>query len=203
VGGGPLGGGIWDFWITLDLDGIPVSGRLSRGADEPPPIRYAPVKGFVPPMAKLYYTEFWEKVSLHVGASKPVPKVVVDSATVSRGRLSIRGRLPAGGPVTVRILARNRTDGRSRAAMARLAGDVFGATFGLRDWQDGRWDLSYEIVGGDGVARGRLTPGQLGIGGVSLWRLAIPYQTRTGELSVQMTTRPLLRRAAKRLGVAR
>jgi poly(ribitol-phosphate) beta-N-acetylglucosaminyltransferase len=203
-GGGPLGGGIWDLWVTLDLDGVPVSNRLRRGVDEPPPIRYAPVKGPVSPMVKVYFTEFWEKVSLHVGASKPVPPVVVDTAKVSRGRLNVRGRLPVGGPVTVRIIARLRTDGRSRDATARLAGDIWNATFSLRDWQDGRWDLYYEIVGGDGVARGRLTPGSLEkIGTVSLWRLAIPYRTKTDELSVQMTTRPLLRKAAKRLGMVR
>jgi len=203
-GGGPLGGGIWDLWVNLDLDGVPVSNRLRRGVDEPPPIRYAPVKGPVSPMVKLYFTEFWEKVSLHVGASKPVPAVVVDTATVSLGKFSLRGRLPVGGAVTVRIIARHRADGRSRAATARLAGDMFVATFGLRDWQDGRWDLYYEIVGGDGVARGRVMPGTFEkMGAVSLWRLGIPYRTKTDELSVQLTTRPLLRKAAKRLGMAR
>jgi hypothetical protein len=128
---------------------------------------------------------------------------VVDTVAVSRGKLKICGRLPVGGPVAVRLLARSRTDGQSRAAIARLTGDAFDATFRLRDWPEGRWDLTYEIVGGDGVARGRLTPGAIEGGTGGLWRLAIPYRTTTGELAVHMTTRALLRRAAKRLGVAR
>ncbi|MEO5876041.1 MAG: glycosyltransferase family 2 protein, partial [Streptosporangiaceae bacterium] len=204
VGGrGALGIGLWDLSVATDLDGMPVEARLHRSVEGPPPIRFAPVRGVGQPLVKVYFTEFWENLSLHLGVQRPVPEVVVDLASVSRGQLRICGRLPAGGPVTVRIVARNRADGQSRAAEARLAGDAFEAEFGLRDWHDGPWRLTYEIIGGDGVAQGRLVPGLCEPGSASLRRLAIPFRTNNGELAVKMRTRPLFRRAARRLGLLR
>lgn len=204
VGGkGPLGNAIWDLSVSLDLDGLPVSARLNQGVEDPPPPRYAPVKGAGEPLVKPYFTEFWKNLSLHAGAPKPAPEVVIDNTEIQRGRLKVCGHLPVGGPLTVRIRARHQRDRLSRTAVARLAGDAFSATFEVRDWQDGRWDLSYEIVGGDGVAQGRLCAGPLQPGAVSLRRLAIPYRTASGALAVKMTTRPLLRRAAARLGLIR
>ena len=181
--------GRWDVSVEARLGRVPISTRLAVGpADLPGPV-FLPVEGGRP-LARLYATDFGN-LSLEAGAPDAAPDQPA-SAVVAGGRLEVSGRLPLGGGLGLRVLARQRGGDRVETADAVLDGTSFTAQLPLRGWAPGTiWRLEYEIVDRDGTISGVFTPRDLTGGRVGLRRTAKPYATTKGSLAVQIGERSL------------
>ncbi|MEO3786661.1 glycosyltransferase family 2 protein [Actinocorallia sp. B10E7] len=188
VAGLRLAKGRWDVSVEARVGQVPISTRLAVGpAGLPGPV-FLPVEGGRP-LVRLYATDFGN-LSLAAGALGAAPDQPA-SAVVTGGRLKVSGRLPLGGGLSLRVLARLRGTERVETADAVLDGTSFTAELPLRDWARGPWRLEYEVVDRDGTVPGVFTPRDLAGGRVGLRRTAKPYETSKGRLAVQIGERPL------------
>ncbi|MGI8328768.1 glycosyltransferase family 2 protein [Actinomadura scrupuli] len=189
----------WDAYVEVAVEGLVREARLGAVRDEEvvaPGIRLAADGPYVTP----YFTEYGN-LTVGLGArGRREPVQVTEAAWVRRGRLRLTGRLldagPGSGEFAFRAELRRRGTDDTRLSSAEVdAGGGFTVELDLRGAAGGRWDLWGQISAGSATARIRVAaldrpPGR---SSCSATRLAEPYETKDGDLSLRVGDRRVVR----------